>query len=128
VILGAVGGRWDQTLANLHLLASPRWIEQRIEVVDGPQRVFPIHPQQQFELPGEEGDLVSLIPVGGDAHGVEIHGFKYPLQNETLCYDKSRGTSNVLIAPPGRISLQEGRLLCSVIRGGEGEMLHSGGK
>lgn len=127
VILGAVGGRWDQTLANFHLIASPRWYQLRVKVVDGPQRIFPVHAGHPFSLDGQVGDLVSLIPVGGDAAGITIEGFSYPLKDETLKYDSSRGVSNVLANPPGRISLKRGSLLCLVIRGGEEKLLDSGG-
>jgi thiamine pyrophosphokinase len=127
LVLGAVGGRWDQSLANFHLIASPRWQPMEIEVVDGPQSVHPIHPGRELELQGRPGDLVSLIPFGGDAEGVRSHGLEYPLENESLAYDRSRGISNVLVDPPARISLQQGTLLCTIIHGGEDKLLDYGG-
>ena len=126
-ILGAVGGRWDQTLANFHLVSSSRWQEQRLEVVDGPQSVYPIHPGSEFELHGETGDLVSLIPFGGDAAGVHSHGLEYALSDETLIHGKSRGISNVLMASPARIWLHSGTLLCLIIHGGEEQLMKNGG-
>ncbi|MFP3854185.1 MAG: thiamine diphosphokinase, partial [Anaerolineales bacterium] len=83
-ILGAVGGRWDQSLANFHLIASSRWQGMKVEVVDGPQKLLPIHPDRPLELHGEPGDLVSLIPLGGDAEGVHTSGLEYPLDGERL--------------------------------------------
>lgn len=126
VILGAVGGRWDQTLANFQLVSSARWRQQRLEVVDGPQSVYPIHPGVPFSLPGNPGDLVSLIPYGGDAAGVHSEGLEYPLNGETLAHGKSRGISNVLVESPARVWLVDGILLCLIIHGGEEGLLREG--
>ena len=45
-------------------------------------------------LTGEEGELVSLLPVGGPAEGVTAQGLRYPLSDETLAAGSSRGVSN----------------------------------
>jgi thiamine pyrophosphokinase len=43
--------------------------------------------------------------------GVTTHGLLYPLQDATLHYEGARGVSNVLLEPPGRVSLHDGLLL-----------------
>jgi thiamine pyrophosphokinase len=62
-------------------------------------------------LEGHAGDTVSLLPLTGDAHGVTTKGLLYPLDDATLSYQRARGVSNVLLDPPGHVSLREGLLL-----------------
>ncbi len=56
------------------------------------------------------GNYVSLIPMY-EAKGVTLHGFKYPLHEDTLVFHESWGISNELEAEEGRISYREGRLI-----------------
>ena len=91
----------------------------KVKVVDGTQHVYPIHPGRAFELHGEPGDLVSLIPLGGDAEGVHTSGLEYPLAGERLSHEQSRGISNRLVNTTAQISITRGTLLCVVIHGGE---------
>lgn len=116
VILGAVGGRWDQSLANLLLLANPAFDELSIEVVEGRQHGQLARPGQGLSLEGEPGDTVSLIPLSGDARGITTEGLEYMLDGESLSFASSRGVSNVLRAPTARIELSDGLLLVLHIR------------
>ena len=62
-------------------------------------------------IEGQVGDLVSLLPLTGDASGVRTTGLYYPLYGETLYFAKPRGVSNVLIEEHAEVSLEEGMLL-----------------
>ena len=53
----------------------------------------------------------SLIPLTGAAHGITTEGLHYPLRDATLSFERARGVSNVLLAPPGCVSVREGLLL-----------------
>ena len=112
-ILGALGGRLDQTLANVLLLALPelRGIDARI--VEGAQEAFLI--QGEATIDGAPGDTVSLIPLGGNAEGVTTGGLEWPLSEDTLCFGPARGVSNVLTAKQARVRLRQGILLCVVM-------------
>jgi thiamine pyrophosphokinase len=57
------------------------------------------------------GDLVTLLPIGGDAIGVRIDGVRWPLENATLRLGRSRGLSNEVLAPAASASLKRGTLL-----------------
>ncbi len=117
-ILGALGGiRVDHALANVALLQHPS-LEGRpvtlfderatrialLEAIDGGAPA-----SRAFE--GREGDLVSLLPLGGRAAGVTTEGLRYRLAKEPLELGRSRGLSNVRSAPIARITLDSGRLL-----------------
>jgi thiamine pyrophosphokinase len=116
LVLAALGGRWDQTLANLLLPAALKFASLHIRLVDGAQEISTIHPGQCVEIHGQPGDTVSLIPLIGDAHGVVTHELEYPLKNETLLFGSTRGISNVMSQQTASVFLQEGLLLCVHIR------------
>jgi thiamine pyrophosphokinase len=108
-ILGALGGRWDHTLANVALLALTELRGRRVRLLDARQELFLVHDSAALE--GQAGDTVSLLPLTPTARGVTTHGLLYPLQDATLHYERARGVSNVLLEPPGRVSLRDGLLL-----------------
>ena len=108
-ILGALGGRWDHTLANVALLALPELLMRRTRLLADGQTLFLVRDSAVLE--GQAGDTISLLPLAGDAHGVTTKGLRYPLDNATLSYERARGVSNVLLDPPGHVSLRTGMLL-----------------
>ena len=112
VILGALGGRLDQTVANVMLLAMPALAGARVLIAAGNEQTFLITPDQPADLRGAPGDIVSLIPFGGDAHGVRTEGLEYPLRDESLIFGPARGVSNVMLGQRADVTIREGRLLC----------------
>lgn len=115
LILGGLGQRWDQSLANL-LLAGASGLESlHLRLIDGPQEVLPLRGGQSIELKGRPGDTVSLIPLAGDALGVTTRGLEYPLSDSRLPFGATLGVSNVLTADSAHVSLAEGLLLCMII-------------
>ena len=63
------------------------------------------------DLDGSAGDIVSLLPLGGDATGVRTVGLSYLLDGETLQSGRSRGLSNEIEKAPASVSLEGGTLL-----------------
>jgi thiamine pyrophosphokinase len=110
IIHAALGGRMDQTLANLALLGSERYAALNLVLVQGPETFRFI--RSRLELTGQPGDTVSLLPWEGQAVGVTTTNLKYPLRGETLFPDRSRGISNQMTAATASVSLTNGRLLC----------------
>lgn len=108
-ILGALGGRWDQTFSNVALLALPELAACHVRILEPPQELFLVRDERT--IVGQRGDTVSLIPVGGTAHGITIRGFRYPLDKASLPYERSRGISNVLEEPAGTVRVRQGMLL-----------------
>lgn len=113
VILGALGGRLDQTIANVLLLAMPELASIDVRIVDGYQEAFLVRSEVIVE--GQPGDIVSLIPLGGDAVGVTADGLEWPLEEDTLRFGLARGVSNALTAERARVRVQQGMLLCVVM-------------
>jgi thiamine pyrophosphokinase len=112
VIVGALGGgRLDHELANLLLLADSRWRGHRLRIVRGGTNAQAVHGGEKLQLSGAEGDLVTLLAIGGDAWGVRTEGLRYPLSGEALGLGRSRGLSNQVEQAPASVSLERGTLL-----------------
>lgn len=111
LVLGALGDRWDQTLANALLLASPTLAAVTTWLVDGMQQMTLARPNAPLSLRGRPGDTVSLLPLAGDACGVTTSGLEYPLQAETLRFAATRGVSNTLSGTTAMVQLTAGLLL-----------------
>jgi thiamine pyrophosphokinase len=108
-VVAALGGRLDQTLGNLSLLAAPWLNELDVRLEDGVEEV--LLARRAALLQGEVGEIVSLIPWGGPAEGVVTEGLRWALRGETLYPEQTRGISNELIHSQARISLSRGALL-----------------
>jgi len=111
VIFGALGGRLDHTLANVLLLALPSLQQVRARIVDGRQEAFLIRNGGAVTVHGMPGDLISLLPLAGDAHGVMTEGLIWALDGDTLQLGFSRGVSNEMAGDQARIELEDGLLL-----------------
>ena len=109
VIVAALGDRLDQTLGNLALLANIQLATLNIRLDDGLESAS--FCRDQAEVRGRRGDLVSLIPWGGDAHGVRTEGLRWPLSNETLRAHQTRGISNEMLGDVAHIQIESGLLL-----------------
>lgn len=110
-ILGALGGaRLDHALANVWLLAHPAVAGCDVRLIDAAARVRLAGPGRA-DLGGRVGDLVSLLPFGGDAGGLTTSGLRYPLRAGTLSSGPSRGLSNVREEPTASVTIGSGRLL-----------------
>lgn len=114
LILAALGGRLDMTLANIFLLALPELqaVDARLE--DGQEEVFLLRPETAAQrlIQGKPGDRVSLLPLGGPATGVRTSGLYYPLRSETLYPERTRGVSNQMLAEQAQVTLETGLLIC----------------
>jgi len=109
VIVAALGGRMDQTLANIALLASAPHPSPVTRIDDGVEEIFFV--QDQAQVKGRSGDIVSLIPWGEPVHGVQTQNLKWQLNNETLHPDKTRGVSNEMTSDTASIKIESGLLL-----------------
>jgi thiamine pyrophosphokinase len=115
IVLGGMGGRRDHELANMLLLAMPQLRDARVTLAHGTERIFLIDAREgesETTLHSQSGEIVSLLPFGGDAHGVRTDGLEYPLRDESLFVGPARGVSNVMLGQEATVSLRAGMLLC----------------
>ena len=112
VVLGAFGGgRIDHALANVALLGLAELTGRDVSLLDGASRLRLATAPAEIRLEGRVGDLVSLLPVGGDATGIRTEGLAFPLLDETLAVGSTRGLSNVRAASTAGVRVGAGRLL-----------------
>ena len=109
LLVGALGGRLDQTLGNLALLTDPLWEGVDLRLDDGVEEVF--FTRKQAKIRGRSGDIVSLIPWGGDVTIHRTEGLRWSLQNEILYAHQTRGISNEMLSDEAHIEIDDGLLL-----------------
>ena len=109
VIVAALGGRLDQTLANIALLTDPRLAAFNIKLDDGVEEIF--FCRDQVQVHGRSGDIVSLIPWQGVVDGIQTTNLKWSLENETLYPEKTRGISNEMTSDVAIVKISSGLLL-----------------
>ena len=109
LILAALGGRMDQTLANIALLTNLQLATFNIKLSDGVEEIFFCRDQAKVE--GRSGDIVSLIPWQGEVAGVFTENLRWHLHHETLYPDKTRGISNEMVGEAASVSINAGLLL-----------------
>lgn len=125
IILAALGSRWDQTIANI--LLPIMFPHIKLSLIDGTQEIHYIHNGQRLVINGQSGDTVSLIPLCGNASGITIDGFEYPMDEDRLFLGSTRGISNVLTGSSGSIFVKNGILLCSIIHKDKQPEIRTGG-
>jgi thiamine pyrophosphokinase len=117
VVTGAGAGaargerRLDHLLSVVLLLGQPRWSNVTIEAWVGEAHVLRLAGPGRLVVPAERGETVSLLPIGGAAHGITTEGLRYALSGETLDAASSRGVSNVVDRPQPSITVERGTLL-----------------
>jgi len=114
VVLGALGDRWDQTLANALLLASPHLAATRTWLAEGGQLLTVLRGGQSITLEAPAGTTLSLLPLAGDALGVHTQGLEYALSGETLGFATTRGISNTLVGGSATVRLDQGLMLITL--------------
>ena len=114
-ILGALGGRPDQHLANLQLLTHPALRGRAVRLIDERWHIIVIH--DEATLHGAAGDIVSLLPMTERVEGIRTQGLYYPLNHEALALGPARGVSNKLLDTTATIHIRTGILLAMHERG-----------
>lgn len=107
VMVGFTGTRLDHTLTNLFLLKRIKNNGAKGVIIDGHNEVYYL--EDEIELVGKIGDVLSIIPIGKDILGINTEGLEYPLLNDTLEFAKGRGVSNVMVSEKCRISIKSGQ-------------------
>ncbi|NIK67973.1 thiamine diphosphokinase [Paenibacillus sp. BK720] len=109
-MLGALGSRFDHSLANVHLLKLA--IEQGISAsITDEHNTISLAEEGTIELHQSEYSHISLLPLSEEVTGITLRGFVYPLHEATLRIGQSLGISNILADPVGTLTVRTGTLL-----------------
>lgn len=112
IMTGVLGDRIDHSLANIGLLSAvPEDVPASI-VEPGATLVLV---RKTLTLRGRPGQIVSVLPFGGDASGVTLTGLKYPLSDAPLSQARTLGLSNVIVESTVSISVDDGMLLVTIL-------------
>lgn len=109
ILIGALGDRWDHSYANMMLLY--RIVRRGIKgwIVDDKNIVT--MSDSQIELFANRGQILSLLPFGGDANIESTVGLKYPIFQKTLYMNYPIGVSNVFIDDQAEVIVKSGWVL-----------------
>jgi thiamine pyrophosphokinase len=107
--LAALGGRWDQTIANCFLLIQAAKKKVPVVLFQGEWRIYLV--LNHLSVQGQPGERVSLIPLSNKVEGIFSKGLQYSLKNEELFRHRTRGVSNCLLSLKCSIKIKSGWLL-----------------
>lgn len=110
-LVALLGGRLDQSLANMMLLARPDWAGARLRVVEATETAWAVGDGQTARIEGRSGDTLSLIPLTPTVTGVTLTGVEWPLDGASLQFGSTLTLSNVLAAPSAHLQIKEGIVL-----------------
>ncbi|MCL4859337.1 MAG: thiamine diphosphokinase [Caldilineaceae bacterium] len=110
LLLGALGGRLDQSLANVLLLARAEW-PIPITLAEGDEEAQIVREGEEVTLSAPVGGAVSVLALTAQVTGITYRGLEYPLDDFTLPLGSTRGVSNVVATQPATIRVGEGVLL-----------------
>ncbi|NPV53363.1 MAG: thiamine diphosphokinase [Firmicutes bacterium] len=115
ILLGALGGRIDHTLANIALLTSLAMRRVDGAIIDEHSEIRVIAPDHgepdTLTFQGNPGDLLSLIPITPLVKGVTTNGLAYSLRDAVLSFGSSLGISNVFCSQSATIRAASGLML-----------------
>lgn len=109
-ILAALGGRVDQQLGNIMILAAPEFRDCDVMIVSSDE-VLRVHHPGKHHFHGSANERLSLIPLTAEVRDIHTSGLRYPLSGETLLMSRGRGISNEFCTPLVEVRFQEGILL-----------------
>ena len=105
-LIGALGSRFDHTIANLYLLKKVSDKVKSVCIVDEKNVIFPIEKHNVIH----KGNFkyVSIIPLSEKLCGVTTTGLFYELDNATLEKYTSKGVSNEMTQDVAVIDVDTG--------------------
>lgn len=108
-IYGALGGRPDHFLYNLHLLKIAFDLGIRAVLRGDETDIY--YTESNLLLDVSVGDTLSVVPFVGDVHIIRAKGLKYPADGVLLTRKDTLGLSNLCLAEQVFLSLGEGGAL-----------------
>ncbi len=108
LIFGAIGTRFDHSLANANILMQALNSNIFAKIINENNEITLI--DNEIEIIGEKGDLISLLPLSTNVTGVTTEGLEYPLNDYTMEIGKALGISNVMLYEKAKISIKNGYL------------------
>lgn len=106
-LIAALGGRFDQSLANLLLLTHPKLITLPIIIRDANSSVILIQPGWRYHWHATSGAVFSLLPLEA-MQAVDLTSVLYPLVQASLHVGHSLSVSNSMLAETAKLQIGQG--------------------
>ena len=110
LLFGLLGGRLDQSLANILLLTRNEWKDLNLILSDEPDMAYLMHSNDTVSIQGKPGDIISLIPLSEVVTDVTSHGLRWPLDQANLILGSTLSVSNELLKTNTKIQIGSGIL------------------
>ncbi|MDD4783772.1 MAG: thiamine diphosphokinase [Syntrophaceticus sp.] len=107
-IWGGTGSRLDHTLSNLFSAAKFALGGGAVQFDSPILAIYLV--KDMLKLSGQIGKTVSVLAIGGEARGVTLEGFQYPLKNVEVDSMWQYGISNVITSSTQVVSVASGIL------------------
>ncbi|MBQ6835049.1 MAG: thiamine diphosphokinase [Lachnospiraceae bacterium] len=117
-ILGALGGRIDHEMSNIHMLVHALNHGLFARMYDAKNKLFVLNANVKgyhiFHRDDIYGKYVSFLPITEHVKGITLTGFKYPLFEKDISIMENPGlcVSNEVSEQQAEIVFAEGILLC----------------
>jgi len=111
VILGAFGGRMDHCIANIQLLKLAVGKGIRASLADPQNSISLIDQKTVLRKEEQYGKYVSFLPFTDQVTGINLQGYKYPLEQYTMIKGPAIGVSNEMVEDECVVDLKDGILL-----------------
>lgn len=108
-VLCATGLRSDHSLANIRLLLFIHECKAKGRIVDDENTITLCTSETVFI--NKKGLTVSILSLSDATEGINLTGFKYPLENQDAGLGWTTGISNEIVDDYARINIGSGRLL-----------------
>jgi len=104
------GPRLDHTVANFQTL---QFLSDRggAGYLVGKDYIVTVIKNETLRFSPAASGILSVFCMGPDAHGINLEGLQYPLENGTLTAGFPLGVSNHFIGQTAKISVADGSLL-----------------
>jgi thiamine pyrophosphokinase len=108
-IVGAMGGRFDHELANVHLLKRGLDAGLTIRIISEIQQIFLV--DSEYTISDRKGWTASFLPVTETVEGITLKGFAYELEGASMEIGNPYGVSNVILGHEAGVVVKKGILL-----------------
>ncbi|MCC8060332.1 MAG: thiamine diphosphokinase [Clostridiales bacterium] len=114
IFLGALGGRVDHMLANIHTLYACLQSGVKASLIDRRNRIYLLDEGKTFRRGEVWGKYISFLPYTEEVGGICLKGFRYPLVDRTIRRGEEAGLciSNELAEDTAVLTFDSGVLVC----------------
>ena len=114
LILGGFGGRADHFLGNIQTLILAAKAGVKAFLLSSTTKTFVI--DEFAEIPREDYNYISLVPLEAQVYGITTTGLKYSLHNADMHFGTTVGISNEFVEPVAIVAIKSGLLLAICIK------------